>query len=138
MWKVRRELAVFKILGALACAGLAAYWYVDGDVRGVILAVPATVLVGAMGVRDLLVPVRLSADPSGITVVRGFAGRRHVPWEAIEDVIVDVRRRFGLRGERLEIDRIDSRKVVCSCISRCQEQKCGEGKSAHHDSCLAE
>ena len=104
MWKVRRELAVFKILGALACAGLAAYWYVDGDVRGVILAVPATVLVGAMGVRDLLVPVRLSADPSGITVVRGFAGRRHVPWEAIEDVKVDVRRRFGLRSEMLEID----------------------------------
>jgi hypothetical protein len=104
MWKVRRELAVFKILGALACAGLAAYWYVDGDVRGVILAVPATALVGAMGMRDWLVPVRLSADESGITVVRGFSGRRHVPWEAIEDVKVDVRRRFGLRSEMLEID----------------------------------
>jgi hypothetical protein len=104
MWKVRRELAVFKILGALACAGLAAYWYVDGDVRGVILAVPATALVGAMGMRDWLVPVRLSADESGITVVRGFASRRHVPWEAIEDVKVDVRRRFGLRSEMLEID----------------------------------
>ena len=33
MWKVRRELAVFKILGALACAGLAVYWYLDGDTR---------------------------------------------------------------------------------------------------------
>jgi hypothetical protein len=108
MWKVRRELAFFKILGGLACAGLAAYWYVDGDVRGVILAVPAALLVGAMGMRDLLVPERLSADEDGITVVHGFAGRRHVPWEAIEDVKVDVRRRFGLRSEMLEIDTGDN------------------------------
>ncbi|WP_113702585.1 PH domain-containing protein [Nonomuraea lactucae] len=104
MWRVRRELAVFKILGALACAGLAAYWYAAGDVRGVILAVPAAVLVGAMGLRDLLVPVRLAADESGITVVRGFVGRRHVPWDRIEDIKVDVRRRYGRRSEMLEID----------------------------------
>jgi hypothetical protein len=104
MWKVRRELAVFKILGALVCAGLAVYWGVAGDVRGVILAVPAAVLVGGMGLRDLLVPVRLAADESGITVVHGFAGRRRVPWEAIEDVKVDVRRRYGRRSEMLEID----------------------------------
>ncbi|WP_336212644.1 PH domain-containing protein [Nonomuraea sp. LPB2021202275-12-8] len=108
MWRVRRELAVFKILGALVCAGLAVYWWASGDVRGVILAVPAAVLVGTMGLRDLLVPVRLSADESGITVVHGFAGRRHVPWEAIEDVKVDVRRRFGLRSEILEIDTGDN------------------------------
>lgn len=104
MWRVRRELAVFKILGALACAGLAVFWYVGGDVRGVILAVPAAALVGAMGLRDLLVPVRLAADEDGITVVHGYAGRRHVPWERIEDVKVDVRRRWGLRSEMLEID----------------------------------
>jgi hypothetical protein len=104
MWKVRRELAVFKILGAVACAGLGVFWYVAGDVRGVILAVPAAVLVGAMGLRDLLVPVRLAADESGITVVHGFAGRRRVPWEAIEEIKVDVHRRYGLRSEILEID----------------------------------
>lgn len=104
MWKVRRELAVFKILGALACAGLGVHWYLGGDLRGVILAVPAAALVGAMGLRDVLVPVRLAMDESGITVVHGFAGHRHVPWEAIEDVKVDVRRRFGLRSEMLEID----------------------------------
>ncbi|MEU7895021.1 PH domain-containing protein [Nonomuraea sp. NPDC049152] len=112
MWRVRRELAVFKILGALACAGLGVYWYLTGDVRGVILAVPATLLVGAMGVRDVLVPVRLAADPSGITVVHGFAGRRHVPWDQIEDVRVDVRRRFGLRSEMLEIDTGDNLHLV--------------------------
>ena len=104
MWRVRRELAVFKILGAVACAGLAVFWYAGDDVRGVILAVPAAALLGGMGLRDLLVPVRLAADESGITVVHGFAGRRHVPWEAIEDVKVDVRRRYGLRSEMLEID----------------------------------
>ncbi|MDA0638804.1 PH domain-containing protein [Nonomuraea sp. CA-218870] len=104
MWKVRRELAVFKILGALACAGLGVYWFFGGDLRGVILAVPAAVLVGAMGLRDVLAPVRLSMDEDGITVVHGFAGKRHVPWEAIWDVKVDVRRRWGLRSEMLEID----------------------------------
>ncbi|MEW9554369.1 PH domain-containing protein [Nonomuraea sp. NPDC050783] len=104
MWRVRRELAVFKILGAVACAGLAVYWWVGGDYRGVILAVPAAALIGGMGLRDLLAPVRLAADESGITVVHGFVGRRHVPWEAIRDVKVDVSRRYGRRSEMLEID----------------------------------
>ncbi|TMR19354.1 PH domain-containing protein [Nonomuraea turkmeniaca] len=108
MWRVRRELAVFKILGALVCAGLAVYWWVEGDFRGVILAVPAAVLVGAMGLRDLLAPVRLAADESGITVVHGFAGKRHVPWESIWDIKVDVRRRWGVRSEMLEIDTGDN------------------------------
>ncbi|TMR89379.1 PH domain-containing protein [Nonomuraea basaltis] len=108
MWKVRRELAVFKILGGLVCAGLAVYWWMEGDVRGVILAVPAAVLVGAMGLRDVLVPERLAADESGITVVHGFAGKRHVPWDAIWDIKVDVRRRWGLRSEMLEIDTGDN------------------------------
>lgn len=104
MWRVRRELAVFKILGALVCAGLGVHWWAGDDFRGVILAVPATVLLAAMGLRDVLAPVRLAADESGITVVHGFAGRRHVPWESIWDIKVDVRRRWGLRSEMLEID----------------------------------
>ncbi|NUW45678.1 PH domain-containing protein [Nonomuraea rhodomycinica] len=104
MWRVRRELAVSKILGALGCAGLAVFWYVDGDVRGVILAVPAAALVGAMGLRDVLVPVRLSVSEDGITVVHGFAGRRHVPWADVRDVKVEVHRRYGLRSEMLEVD----------------------------------
>ncbi|MDA0647650.1 MULTISPECIES: PH domain-containing protein [Nonomuraea] len=71
---------------------------------GVVLAVPAAVLLGGMGLRDILAPVRLAMDESGITVVHGFAGRRHVPWDAIRDIEVDVRRRWGLRSEMLEID----------------------------------
>ncbi|MFI6395732.1 PH domain-containing protein [Nonomuraea sp. NPDC050547] len=108
MWKVRRELAALKILGAVVCAALAVYWWLAGDTRGLILAVPATLLVGAMALRDLLVPVRLRADESGITVVHGYAGHRHVPWEQIQDVKVDVRTRFGLRSEMLEIDTGDA------------------------------
>lgn len=108
MWRVRRELAVFKILGALACAGLGIYWWFQDDLRGVLLAVPATVLLGAMALRDVIVPVRLSADESGITVVHGFAGKRHVPWDAIWDIKVDVRRRWGLRSQMLEIDTGDN------------------------------
>ncbi|NUR93271.1 MAG: PH domain-containing protein [Nonomuraea sp.] len=104
MWRVRRELAVFKILGALACAGLAVYWYLQGDMRGLVLAVPAALLVGGMGLRDALAPVRLAVDDAGITVVHGFAGTRHVPWEQIGEIRVDVRRRYGLRSEMLEID----------------------------------
>lgn len=104
MWKVRRELVALKILGAVVCAGLGLYWAVQGDTRGLILAVPATVLLGAMALRDLLVPVRLAPDETGITVVHGFMGKRHIPWSAIEDIKVDVRRRYGLRSEMLEID----------------------------------
>lgn len=108
MWKVRRELAVFKILGALLCAGLGIYWYVQGDLRGLILAIPATVLLGAMALRDILVRVRLQQDESGITVVHGYAGKRHIPWAQIEDIKVDIRRRYGLRSEMLEIDTGDN------------------------------
>ncbi|WP_327091743.1 PH domain-containing protein [Nonomuraea sp. NBC_01738] len=104
MWKVRRELVALKILGAVVCAALAVYWWIQGDTRGLILAVPATLLVGAMALRDLLVPVRLAAGPDGITVVHGFAGKRHVPWDDIRDITVDVRTRYGRRTEMLEID----------------------------------
>ncbi|MCA2230442.1 hypothetical protein [Nonomuraea aurantiaca] len=100
MWKVRRELAVFKILGALACAGLALFWYVQGDVRGVVLAVPAALLVGAMGLRDVLVPVRLVADESGVTVVHGFTGRRVwcICWGAVTECDFQVRVGPGPHG----------------------------------------
>ncbi|MER7370511.1 PH domain-containing protein [Nonomuraea wenchangensis] len=84
--------------------GLAVYWWIDGDHGGVFLAVPGAVVLGAMGLRDLLVPERLAADESGITVVHGFAGHQHVPWDEIQDVTVDVRRRWGLRSEMLEVD----------------------------------
>lgn len=104
MWKVRREQVALKILGAVVSAGLGVYWVALGDTRGLILAIPATLLLGAMALRDILVPVRLAPDDTGITVVHGYAGKRHIPWSAIKDIKVDVRTRYGKRTEMLEID----------------------------------
>ncbi|MGH3682699.1 MAG: PH domain-containing protein, partial [Natronosporangium sp.] len=50
--------------------------------------------------RDLAAPVRLLADPAGLTVVTGFARRRRLGWSQVERVRVDVRRRSRL----LEVD----------------------------------
>lgn len=108
MWRVRREPTIAKTAAAVACLALGVYWYIQGDTRGMILAVPATVLLGAMALRDILAPVRLTADDTGLTVVHGYVGRRHIPWEQIEDIRVDVNRRYGLRSEILEIDTGDN------------------------------
>lgn len=104
MWRVRREPTIAKTLATLASLALGVYWYVQGDTRGVILAVPAMLLLGAMALRDILAPVRLTADQNGITVVHGYAGRLRVPWEQIQDIQVDSRTRYGLRSQLLEID----------------------------------
>lgn len=108
MWRVRREPIFAKAGAALACLALGVYWFLQDDTRGVILAVPATLLLGAMALRDVLAPVRLATDESGITVVHGYVGRRHVPWSQIEDIKVDINRRYGLRSEILEIDTGDN------------------------------
>jgi hypothetical protein len=59
---------------------------------------------GVYGLRDVLAPVRLSADAEGVTVVRGFAGHRRIPWREVERVAVGEHRSHGLRTELLEID----------------------------------
>ena len=48
--------------------------------------------------------VRLAADAEGVTVREGLAGRRRIPWRAVERVRVDSRDRLGLRQTALEID----------------------------------
>ena len=68
------------------------------------MAVAAALFLAVWGLRDLIAPVRLSADAEGVTVVSGFAGRRRLPWAAIERITVDTRTRRGLRSETLEID----------------------------------
>ena len=102
-WRVNRALPVLKLTGAALFLALGAA-FADGDpVRLGIAALAATGLLG-WGVRDLAAPVRLTADAGGITVIRGFAGRRHIPWAEIEQISVDSRPRLGLRTETLEID----------------------------------
>ena len=52
--------------------------------------------------------VRLTADTTGVTVLAGFARRRHLPWSAVERVRVDRRTHRGLRSETLELDAGDA------------------------------
>lgn len=101
-WRVNSGLTTLKIGGAvvflLAAVAFAA------DSIGVAFGAIAGAALGAFGLRDLLAPVRLAADPGGVTVVSGFAGRSHLAWEEIERIRVDERRRFGVRSQLLEID----------------------------------
>lgn len=65
-------------------------------------AVAGAVVAGLLGwaARDLAAPVRLAADPAGVTIVTGFATRRRLAWTTVERVRVDVRR----RSRMLEVD----------------------------------
>ncbi|MEV4726512.1 PH domain-containing protein [Micromonospora humida] len=102
-WRVPPAVPAVKLAGAVGLVALGLL-LADGDPVRLALAVAAAVGIAAWAVRDLLAPVRLTVDADGITVVRGYAGRRHLPWEAVEAVTVDRRTRFGLTGETLEID----------------------------------
>ncbi|GIF25057.1 hypothetical protein BJ973_007314 [Actinoplanes tereljensis] len=106
-WRIRPVLPVTKLMVAVAIVVLAAAFGGNDPIRWAIAGVAATgVLVWAT--RDLLAPVRLAADPDGVTVVAGFARRRQLPWSAIERVRVDRRTHRGLRSETLELDAGDA------------------------------
>lgn len=101
-WHVHRGLTAMKCAGAVIFGGTALV-FADDRLR---LAVGLLVAVGlaATAVRDLVAPVRLAADHTGVTVVTGFAGRRHVPWADIERIRLDERRRLGVRAQLVEVD----------------------------------
>ncbi|WP_433244803.1 PH domain-containing protein [Streptosporangium sp. CA-135522] len=101
-WHVRRDLLVVKVVAALVFA--VATVLSLGDPRGVILAGAATVMMATLALRDVLAPVRLSADGDGLVVAKGFAGSERVPWSAVERIRVDTRSRFTSRTGLLEID----------------------------------
>ncbi|MEV4491336.1 PH domain-containing protein [Micromonospora coxensis] len=102
-WRVPPALPVVKLVGAVALAGLGLLLY-EGDLVQLALGLVAAAGLAAWALRDLLVPVRLAADPDGLTVVHGLAGRRRLPWASVEAITVDRRTRFGLAAETLEID----------------------------------
>jgi hypothetical protein len=79
----------------------------DDSIRWAIAGVAAIAL-ALWALRDLIAPVRLAADNTGVTVVAGFARRRHLPWSKIERVRVDRRTHRGLRSEVLELDTGDA------------------------------
>jgi hypothetical protein len=106
-WRVRPVLPIAKLLGAVALLGLVLAFGREDPVQWFVAIAVGAVLIG-WAARDLIVPVRLSADTSGIVLVTGFARRRHVAWPQVERVRVDRRERMGLRSALLEIDTGDS------------------------------
>jgi Bacterial PH domain len=105
IFRVDRRLTMLRIGGFLVFA-LAAAFEAD-PVRRAFALIAAAVL-AAYGLRDLLAPVRLSADAEGVTVITGYAGHRRLPWGEIDKVRLDERRRLGTRSELLEIDTGDN------------------------------
>lgn len=106
-WRVRPVLPIAKLLGAVALVGLVLVFGREDPVQWFLGIAVAAGLIG-WAVRDLLVPVRLSADTSGVIMVVGLLRRRHVAWPQVERVRVDRRERRGLRSRLLEIDTGDS------------------------------
>jgi hypothetical protein len=104
-WRVNPRFTALKF--AAAVIFLATTLWFRSDPAGLVIALAAALALGAFALRDVLVPVRLAADPTGVTVVSGFAGR-HLPWGRIERIRVDERRRLGVRSQLLEIDAGDS------------------------------
>lgn len=101
-WRVDRRLTVYKVAGAAIFALVGVFS--TGDPVRVVVALLAALVLAGYALRDVLAPVRLAADASGVTVVRGFAGRLHLGWPEIERIRVDERRRLGARSQLLEID----------------------------------
>ena len=102
-WRVPSKLPAAKLAGVVLLPLLAFLIRRDDPVVWALAGACAAGL-AAWAARDLLVPVRLTAGASGVTVVVGFAGRRRLAWSQIERVRVDRRQRKGLTSEVLELD----------------------------------
>ncbi|TDC77580.1 PH domain-containing protein [Micromonospora sp. KC606] len=102
-WRVPPALPAVKLVGAVALAALGLFLS-GGDRVALVLSLVTAAGLAGWASRDLLAPVRLAADAGGVTVIQGFAGRRRLPWAAVETIGVTRRSRFGLAAETLEID----------------------------------
>ncbi|MEH1168949.1 PH domain-containing protein [Micromonospora sp. CPCC 205539] len=102
-WRVPPSLPAAKLGGAVLLVALGLL-FADGDPVRLMLAVLAAAALAGWALRDLIAPVRLAVDPTGLTVIHGFAGRRLLPWTAVEAITVERRPRLGLTSEILEID----------------------------------
>ncbi|MFI7304391.1 PH domain-containing protein [Micromonospora aurantiaca] len=102
-WRVPREVPVLKAVGALALVALGLVFAGGDPVRPALAGLAAAGLL-AWALRDVVAPVRLAVDRDGLTVLRGFAGRRRLPWDAVEAIRLDRRSRRGITAETLEID----------------------------------
>src|SRR5689334_16825486 len=101
-WRVNSRLTVLKIAAAVLFLFAAVGF--GRDPIGLVIGLAAALALAGYAARDLVVPVRLAAGPTGVTVVSGYAGHRHLTWAQVERVRVDERRRLGTRSQLLEID----------------------------------
>jgi hypothetical protein len=97
-WHVDRVMFAAKAIGAVAFGLIPPVLGLNAASRwfGLVVAIGLAIY----AVRDLVAPVRLSADSEGVTVIHGYAGHRRLRWSEIERVRVDAHR----RGEFLELD----------------------------------
>jgi hypothetical protein len=111
-WRVDGRLTGMRAAGMLifAVAAVAA----RADPLGLTLCVLAAAALLVYTARDVLAPIRLAADAEGVTVVAGFARRVRLPWDQIDRVRVDRRRRLGTTAELLEIDAGDALHLFSS------------------------
>lgn len=101
-WRVSAGFAALKCCATVALVIAAVV--LSGDRRMLTAALVGAVVLGGYALRDVVAPVRLAADPDGVTVISGFLGRQRLAWAQIERMRVDTRSRGGLRSELLEID----------------------------------
>jgi hypothetical protein len=106
-WRIKPVLPVTKLMGTVAVVVLAVAFAGNDPIRWALATIVAAGL-ALWALRDVLAPVRLAADAAGVTVITGFARRRHLAWSAIERVRVDKTTRRGLRSELLELDAGDA------------------------------
>jgi len=106
-WRIKPVVPVTKGLGAVAVVVLVFAFGRDDAVQWVLAGAVALGL-AVWALRDVVAPIRLAADTTGVTVVAGFRRRRWLPWPEVERVRLDRRVRLGLTAELLEIDADDA------------------------------
>lgn len=100
-WSVPRKVPALK---SVACVVFGLVAAMLSDSAQVIVATATALLLGASALRDVVHPVRLAADADGVNVSAGLIGYRHIPWNMIERLRLDTRKRLGIRNELLEVD----------------------------------
>jgi hypothetical protein len=106
-WRIKPVLPVTKLLGAVAVVVLVLAFGRRDPVQW-FLAATAALSLAIWALRDLIAPVRLAADPDGVTVIAGYAGHRRLAWSQITTVRMDRRDRLGVRTQMLEVDADDN------------------------------
>jgi hypothetical protein len=104
-WRVPPGHVAVKCVAAAAVTALLVLY--SHDYQFLFLAAVAAIGLNALALRDLVAPVRLTADGDGVTVVSGYAGRRRVGWDEVTTIRVDERRRVLARTRILEIETTD-------------------------------